>query len=72
MAQRDAHDKLMAKVVSEAATATSEAATDSDRRMTRAGLEAGVMKLAYDKLSIEIYEQHRTSAQVSTAKGGSM
>ena len=36
----------------------------SDDQMARAGLEAGFMKVAYDKLTNENIEQQRTAAQV--------
>ena len=59
-AQREEHDKQIAKVVSEA----SDRQAISDNRMARAVLDADVMKLAYDKLSIKNVEQQRTAARV--------
>ena len=42
----------------------------SDDQMARAGLEAGFMKVAYDKLSSDNIEQQRTAAQVSIGNSG--
>ena len=61
LAQQEAYDKQIAKVVSDA----SDRQAYSDDQMARAGLEAGFMKVAYDKLTSDNIEQQRTAAQVS-------
>ena len=60
-AQRQTHEKQIAKFVSDAAVCRA----NSDNQMARAGLEADFMQLAFDKLAGESVEQQRTSALVS-------